>query len=582
MKHQRRIWIVFAICLAVVCAAMGWASFTVVRLERAQRVAEESAQREELVRLALWRMDAALTTVVAQEGAHPHFHYRPFYSATDAYTRGLRDVGERGVMVPSPLIKAASPLVKLYFRMDHEGKVTSPQAPTGRALNLAVPTYVSPQSVRRAVQRLVVLQESLVGRQLLDSLPQLPPSRATFNNALLANTNKKVSNFDVSRRRINEFNSRDNVFTQFDMFNGNSLLVLEDKRVRSGLARSVWVGGELVLARRVAVGAETSVVGCWLDWNTMRQWLLDSVKDLLPEASLKPIGPKANSAEHGRLATLPVYLAPGAVPVDPTTAAGTAGVLLATAWAGLLLAAGAVGMLMRGALSLSERRGAFVSAVTHELRTPLTTLRMYTEMLSEGMVADPDRKDQYLNTIHSETNRLCRLVENVLAHSRLEGPAKGATFKPIEITQWFDQIIPRLKPRAEQAGMSLVTSTAPDADHAQVAADPTALDQILSNLIDNACKYACGADDKRIHVELDRTDSHVRVRVRDHGSGVAPQDREKIFRPFVRSDRDAGGASGGLGLGLSISRRLARSMDGDLLLEHRQQACFTLTLPVAR
>ncbi|GAG13063.1 unnamed protein product, partial [marine sediment metagenome] len=270
------------------------------------------------------------------------------------------------------------------------------------------------------------------------------------------NTNLKVGNRDLRQRRANEFNSRNTIGMQIAQSNEGNLLLLEGKQVRSGLARSVWMGSKLVLARRVAVGAEAVIIGCWLDWPRMRQWLVDSVSDLLPEAQLEPMNPEADSIERGRLANLPAYLVPGKVPVDMPAGTGAVVTSLAVAWAGLLLAAGAFGILMHVTLSLSERRGAFVSAVTHELRTPLTTLRMYTEMLAGGMVSDEDARGRYLETIHDETNRLCRLVENALAYSRLEGKRPGSMDLRVNLGQWLDQIRPRLDRRAKQAGMSLV------------------------------------------------------------------------------------------------------------------------------
>src|SRR4029450_11528739 len=93
---------------------------------------------------------------------------------------------------------------------------------------------------------------------------------------------------------------------------------------------------------------------------------------------------------------------------------------LCLAWGCMMLAVAAVMMLLQGPLSLSQRRGAFVSAVTHELRTPLTTFKMYSEMLADGMVTEENKRQQYLATLCSEANRLSHLVENVLAYARLE------------------------------------------------------------------------------------------------------------------------------------------------------------------
>ena len=131
MMRHRNLCLAFALCLIVVFGAMGWASHTVLRLDRAQRASRELAQREELVRLALWRMDGAVTAIIAREGARPHYHSQAFYSVIDALTRGGGRVGERGIMIPSPLLRPSSPLVHLYFQMADDKMFTSPQVPAG-------------------------------------------------------------------------------------------------------------------------------------------------------------------------------------------------------------------------------------------------------------------------------------------------------------------------------------------------------------------------------------------------------------------------------------------------------------------
>jgi len=584
MMRHRSLWLAFALCLLVVLAAMGWASHTVLRLDRAQRASRRLAQREELVRLALWRMDGAVTAVVAQEGARPHYQYQAFCSATDALTRGGGRVGERGILIPSPLLRPSSPLVRLYFQMSDDKTLASPQVPTGPMRSLAAGRYVADEAIRQAAERLVALEQALLPDQLLARLPAVraAPAGQPWDDLLIVG-NPFVENRTQEGLNIGEFNARNTISEQFRQWNADGAGLLDAPRVRDGQARTVWVGGELLLARRVVVGGRMRVVGCWFDWPKLQRWLLDNVRDLLPAARLAPLPAGASEAQAGRLATLPVVLEPGHVPTEGIPRSGALAMSLAAAWVGLVLAAGAVAMLLRGTLSLSERRGAFVSAVTHELRTPLTTLRMYSDMLQDGMVADQASRSDYLHTMQNEIDRLCRLVENVLAYSRLEGRRFGAQGQTVAAGPWLEQVRPRLARRAEQAGMELVVRVEPDAAKAAVAAEATALEQIVANLVDNACKYAAGAADRRIHVGLGRAGDDVLLRVRDHGPGIAAQELDTIFRPFVRAGRDVAGPSGGLGLGLAISRRLARALGGDLTAQGADGGGtrFTLRLPGA-
>jgi len=583
MNHPRRVWIAFALSLAVVLAAMGWVSHTALRLDRQRQQARQLAEREELVRLALWRMDAAMTTVVAQEIARPYYQYQPFHSLSDAYTSGLRRVGGGGVLVPSPLLRPDSALVRLYFHVDPGGQVGSPQVPIGAMRKLAAPQYVPEKTLQHAEAMLEKLQAFLSPnrKELLAGLPAVPQAPAADAQRLLVASNALRRSRDQKTRNEDEFNVRAMLNLQ-GQFQQTKAVSQRYRDVRDGEARSIWLGRELVLARRVAVAGSTHVVGCWLDWAKTQQWLLSNVRDLLPSSRLEAVPAGAGPDASRRLAALPVRLVSGPVALEPAAQASGVLVSLAAAWAGLLLAAGAVAGLLAGTLALSERRAAFVSAVTHELRTPLTTLSMYTEMLADGMVADERKASQYLDTLHSETNRLCRLVENVLSYSRLERNRLAVQKQPVELAGLLDRVAPRLRRRAEEAGMELVLDPAGAAE-ARVLADPTALEQILFNLLDNACKYAASSADKRIHVECRAGERTTALRVRDHGPGIPAADLPKVFRPFFRAQRDSAGSLGGVGLGLSISRRLARSLGGDLTLETGadQGASFNIVLPNA-
>jgi C4-dicarboxylate-specific signal transduction histidine kinase len=131
------------------------------------------------------------------------------------------------------------------------------------------------------------------------------------------------------------------------------------------------------------------------------------------------------------------------------------------------------------------------------------------------------------------------------------------------------RIAERLAERARQGGMELVVDVPAEVSGQPLRTNALALEQILFNLVDNACKYAAGAADRRIHlsgVGHDAVDT-VCLDVRDHGPGVAPALAKRLFHPFSKSVQEAANTAPGLGLGLSLSRRLARSMGGDLRLD---------------
>ena len=249
----------------------------------------------------------------------------------------------------------------------------------------------------------------------------------------------------------------------------------------------------------------------------------------------------------------------------------------------MLLAAGAVGLLLYSAVSLSERRGAFVSAVTHEMRTPLTTFKLYAEMLAAGIVSEPAKRSAYLNVLCSEANRLSHLVENVLAYARLERGSARRRIERLRLADLLDRVQPRLEEQAERSGMKLVVDAEARALETIVHVDSAAVEQILFNLVDNACKYAGDAAEKTIHLEALPDNRFAMLRVRDHGRGISAGAARKLFKPFSKSAQEAAHSAPGIGLGLALCRRLSRSIGGDLRLSQIQGsgACFELRLPLS-
>lgn len=349
--------------------------------------------------------------------------------------------------------------------------------------------------------------------------------------------------------------------------------------IKISLLKPAWIHNELILIRRVRINQEELLQGCWLDWPRLHAWLISGIHDLLPEARLE--AGKTGSDQARLLAALPLLIQPGPLGSSLPVMVSPLRFSLWVAWFCAIAAIFATAFLFRGTHALSERRAAFVSAVTHELRTPLTTFRIYTEMLAEGMVPEEEQRRRYLNTLKQEADRQYHLIENVLAYSRLERGRYGGQKEIINLQVWLERVYPRLTELTERAEMILIPAEEKDAADLQIETDAAALERILLNLVDNACKYARSAEDKRIHVEVSRDKKKIRIRVRDHGPGIAAKDAAKLFHPFHKSARDAANSAPGVGLGLSLCRRLAQNIGGKLALEKNSNtgATFSLLLP---
>jgi signal transduction histidine kinase len=334
----------------------------------------------------------------------------------------------------------------------------------------------------------------------------------------------------------------------------------------------------LALVRVVSVEDQEVCQGVLLDAGALQEELRGEVADLFPDARLVPVRDGEDAANA--MTALPLRLDPGPdEPADPGPGWTPLRFGLALAWAAALVALLAVGLGGWSLLDLSERRIGFVSAVTHELRTPLTTLRLYLDMLREGLVRDPGQRDEYIRTLHAEADRLHRLVGNVLDFSRLEKQRP----KPARARAPVDELLAQVKEtwqrRCDDAGKSLVAQSELPTG-AAVWTDAGLVQQVLGTLVDNACKYSRGAADPRVWVRARAAGRRVAFEVEDRGPGVPPRERRSIFRAFRRG-RGVEPSAGGVGLGLALARRWAKLLGGRLTLSGGASggACFRLELP---
>lgn len=227
----------------------------------------------------------------------------------------------------------------------------------------------------------------------------------------------------------------------------------------------------------------------------------------------------------------------------------------------------------------AAHKTSFVANVSHEFKTPLTTIRLYAELLENGRVGDPERRADYLRTIGRETQRLARLVGNVLDFSRLEQGRKKFVREPLDLRGEVARLIETQQPRFAELGLVLRPEL-PDGA-VEIATDRDAVGQIVLNLIDNAAKYGAAGGEVVVRLARREGPAGVRIEVLDRGPGVPAAQRERIFEKFHRVDDALTAEHAGAGLGLSIARQLARGLGGELRHAPREGggAAFILELP---
>jgi signal transduction histidine kinase len=234
-----------------------------------------------------------------------------------------------------------------------------------------------------------------------------------------------------------------------------------------------------------------------------------------------------------------------------------------------------------GQMRLARQQQDFVSAVSHELKTPLTSIRMYGEMLKAGW-ADDAKRQTYYDYIHSESERLSRLIENVLQHARLTRNSQRFDLRAATVAELLDLVRSKVTTQVERAGFSLVLrNETPEGTALVVDADCFA--QIFINLVDNALKFSAGTTTKTVEIAARRAgDGRVLMTVRDFGPGVPKTQMKKIFELFYRAANELTRETVGTGIGLALVQQLAAAMGARVDVRNCEPGAeFRLQFPAA-
>lgn len=233
-----------------------------------------------------------------------------------------------------------------------------------------------------------------------------------------------------------------------------------------------------------------------------------------------------------------------------------------------------------GQIELARQQRDFVSAVSHELKTPLTSIRMYGEMLREGWASE-EKKQTYYDYIHDESERLSRLISNVLQLARMTRNDLRLDLTSLPVAELTDGIHDKVGSQVERAGFELSLCCEGEARAALIQVDADAFAQIFINLVDNAIKFSARAQVRSIDIgcHLDRH-GDVAFTVRDYGPGVPRDQMRKIFRLFYRSENELTRESVGTGIGLALVRELVLAMHGQVDVANREPGAeFRVAFP---
>lgn len=227
---------------------------------------------------------------------------------------------------------------------------------------------------------------------------------------------------------------------------------------------------------------------------------------------------------------------------------------------------------------LAALRTQFIAGVSHELRTPLTAIRMFIESLRINPHLELETRNQYLDTMQRESERLSRLVNNVLEFCRIERDAKPYSLRPLSLARTVASVVAAFRPVMEHAGYRLQSSM--EEDVPELRADADAIEQAIGNLLANAMKYS--GSSREIQLRMRLVGKHAQIEVRDFGVGISAADQARIFDPYYRVASKANQSIQGAGLGLTVVRHIVQGHGGDVLVESvpGQGSTFRLLLPL--
>jgi len=618
---------VFLSIAAVVIGGMTWA--TVASFELAKKTVSEEHHTK--VHRALWQMESHMKGILFTEAARPYTDYVDYH--TD---RPVAVLGENGLELDAEKVILRSPIamrqepphdwIDLYFQVDQDGVPSSPQFTDESPWAFEKGPSFTP-SERRARQtwpwftRILptVDLRNRVGEALKrDSAryrtESAPEPRRTVRSAQADPTvgggRPKRPDLPGRKRSLSQSQAGyvpreqcvDPLVAARNIRGLPAAIasILDDVSPPPGdvsvapgpFAPPFWLGADergahkLAFVRECSADAAVFHQGFLGDWDRLKPELLRQIEDSFPDADLEPVFDERETeaeTDDFQLRMVPATLVVPGVPGDASAEAWRSiRPMLLTTWATAAAVLVIAGWGMANLVALTERRLQFAYAVTHELRTPLTTFRLYSDMLSAGLVPE-ESKQEYLDTLNRESLRLSSLVEGVLEYARLENHKVKLHLSDTDGASLLGLVADTLRKRCQDTGIEPRTQNDLPPDRS-LRTDIELVSQITGVLVNNACRHARGSKNPLVLVQLGGENGRLHLDVVDSGPGIDLADSHRIFKPFRRGRNADASAQGGIGLGLALARNWADLLGGrlDLVARHHPQyggAHFRLTIP---
>jgi signal transduction histidine kinase len=230
---------------------------------------------------------------------------------------------------------------------------------------------------------------------------------------------------------------------------------------------------------------------------------------------------------------------------------------------------------VRTIVAMAEKKSQFVSTVTHELKTPLTNIRMYVEMLQQGIAVTPEQEQQYLAILGNESNRLTQLITNVLDLAQLEKKQRSFHFQEGTFDDVFKEVYAISSHQLKNDGFTLHIE---NQLRKPCLYDQQVMIQILLNLIENSCKFGKDSQHKNITLSAQQEHNTIHIDVTDSGPGIPPHALPHIFDDFYRADNELTRKTGGTGIGLSLVKKFIIALGGTVSASNNKHGGCTISI----
>lgn len=584
LTHKRTVaaLVLTSIAVAVPCGAWYLAGLRNIERQASGEEADVFLTARKKGRILAERLEARLEILLHNESRRPFYHYQNLF-------HDPRGASEGAAVSVSPLAQgAAGPLIETHFQIDGEGNLSLP------TLNERFPE-LSLEGDHGDHCALLAELSDIASLCFLDEDSGFKSEGGTLSRFATSGGSDQVQVEKMDLRAWNQHLQAEALYADLKYGKKTASATalskgLEGQKVEIEVSPFSWytlpVGEQLnlVALRNLSTPEGRWTQGFVVSLATAEEFLENTY---YPAAFVPRLENKKDGRESHVL--IPVDGTPWAVDLDVSAN------LLQTVnradterqrFLGLFLL-GALGAGLAGTLvvllvfqseRLAQKRAQFAASAAHELRTPLAGLRLYGEMLAEGL-GDPGQAQRYARRVANEAERLGRVVTNVLSFTRLERSSLTLHPQAGDLGQAVREAWKGLRPVLDESGAEVVLDL--DAELPPILFDRDAVVHIVHNLLDNAEKYTRDIEGRRIVLALSEQDGKAELEVADNGPGIPAQLRKSLFRAFKRGD--VADSPEGLGLGLMLVRTLARAQGGEIFYHDGEEggAVFTVTFPLA-